>query len=87
MWSTGRVFVRIWENGVPEGHLDPFITAYAADAAWAELFGRSRGYIGTKLYRDCPSGGPFLTIDRWAGARNEAIIGGIIASAEYYGRA
>ena len=59
------MFVRIWEYEVPEAHLDPFITAYAADGACAELFGRSRGYIGTELYRDRPSGGRFVTIDRW----------------------
>jgi hypothetical protein len=65
MWSNGRVFVRIWEYEVPEAHLDPFITAYAADGAWAELFGRSRGHVGTELYRDRASGGRFVTIDRW----------------------
>jgi heme-degrading monooxygenase HmoA len=59
------VYVRIWEYEVPEAHLEPFIKAYAADGAWAELFGRSRGYIGTELYRGRPSGGHFVTIDRW----------------------
>jgi hypothetical protein len=61
MWSNGRVFVRIWVYEVPEVHLDPFIRAYAADGAWAELFGRSQGYIATELYRDRPSGGRFVT--------------------------
>ena len=64
-WSNGRVFVRIWEYEVPEAQLDPFVTAYAADGTWAELFGRSRGYIGTELYRDRLSGGRFVTIDLW----------------------
>jgi len=64
MWSNGRVLVRIREYEVPEAQLDPFITAYAADGAWAELFGRSPGSIGTELYRDRLSGGRFVPCRR-----------------------
>jgi hypothetical protein len=58
------VFVRVWEYEVPRAHHTAFIIAYGADGAWAELFGRSRAYLGTELFREGHSY-RFLTIDRW----------------------
>jgi hypothetical protein len=46
------VFVRVWEYEVPGDQAAAFTEAYAADGAWAELFARGDGYVGTELYRD-----------------------------------
>lgn len=68
LWSNTGVFVRVWEYEVPGDRVAAFITAYAADGAWGELFGRAAGFLGTELYRDAARTDRFLTIDRW---RNE----------------
>jgi heme-degrading monooxygenase HmoA len=59
------VFVRIWEYQVPGGRRAAFTAAYAADGAWARLFGRAAGFLGTELYRDSARDDRYLTIDRW----------------------
>ena len=66
--SNAVVFVRVWEYEVPDDRAAAFTTAYAADGAWGELFGRAAGFLGTELYRDAVRADRFLTIDRW---RNE----------------
>jgi heme-degrading monooxygenase HmoA len=68
LWSNAGVFVRVWEYEVPGDRAAAFTTAYAADGAWGELFGRAAGFLGTELYRDAIRADRFLTIDRW---RNE----------------
>jgi len=65
LWSNAVVFVRVWEYEVPGDRAAAFTTAYAADGAWAELFGRAAGFLGTELYRDAVRADRFLTIDRW----------------------
>jgi heme-degrading monooxygenase HmoA len=65
LWSNTRVFVRVWEYEVPGDRAAAFTTAYAADGAWGELFGRAAGFLGTELYRDAVRSDRFLTIDRW----------------------
>ena len=69
LWSNAGVFVRVWEYEVPGDRVAAFITAYAADGPWGELFGQAAGFLGTELYRDAARADRFLTIDRW---RNEA---------------
>jgi heme-degrading monooxygenase HmoA len=59
------VFVRVWEYEVPPDRTGAFITAYAADGPWGELFRRAGGFLGTELYRDSARPGRYLTIDRW----------------------
>lgn len=59
------MFVRVWEYEVPGDRAAAFTTAYAADGAWGELFGRAAGFLGTELYRDAARADRFLTIDRW----------------------
>jgi len=65
LWSNAVVFVRVWEYEVPGDRAAAFTTAYAADGAWAELFGRGAGFLGTELYRDAGRADRYLTIDRW----------------------
>jgi heme-degrading monooxygenase HmoA len=59
------VFVRVWEYEVPGERTQAFTEAYTADGAWAQLFGKAAGFLGTELYRDSARDDRYLTIDRW----------------------
>jgi len=56
-------FVRIWAYRPADGAEAGFAAAYGPEGAWAELFRRGTGYLGTELYR--AGDGRWLTIDRW----------------------
>jgi len=63
---VGWMYARVWEYDVRASDVDAFLTAYGAGGAWAQLFARSEGYAGTRLFRDVDRAGRFLTVDRWA---------------------
>jgi len=56
---------RIWKFRPPDGREQEFANAYAGDGAWAALFGKAGGYLGTELLHPIEPGGWWLTIDRW----------------------
>ncbi len=58
----------IWEFTVYEEHIQEFVSGYASDGDWAQLFQRAEGYIGTELLRSAQQADVFLTIDRWESA-------------------
>jgi heme-degrading monooxygenase HmoA len=60
------MYVIIWEYEVAAGRAEAFEQAYGPDGAWAQLFARSTGYLGTELLRTPAPGGRYVTIDRWA---------------------
>ena len=60
---------RVWLFRPPTGREKEFSDAYAADGAWATLFRRASGYIGTRLLRPAEPGGWWMTIDSWTDAR------------------
>ena len=55
----------VWEFTVRPERLREFAEAYGAEGAWAELFRRGRGYLGTELLQDTTTPHRFVTIDRW----------------------
>ena len=57
---------RVWLFRPPAGREEAFGTAYCADGAWAEVFRRGRGYLGTRLLRPAQAGGWWMTIDSWS---------------------
>lgn len=57
---------RVWRFRPPSEREEEFARAYAADGAWAQLFRRGDGYVGTRLLRPTEPGGWWLTIDSWA---------------------
>ena len=59
------MFVRVWEFEVPAEHLEAFLSSYAANGAWSQLFARGDGYIDSRLYRDTDDPRRFITVDRW----------------------
>jgi hypothetical protein len=60
-----RMYVIIWESQVKEEHLGKFEKIYSAGGAWAELFQKANGYLGTELLYDSENKQHFITIDRW----------------------
>ena len=59
------MFVIIWEYLVQEVRLAAFEKLYGAQGAWAELFRKEKGYLGTELLRDSTHPQRYITIDRW----------------------
>jgi len=59
------MFVRVWEYDVLPLHVDEFERAYRGDGAWAQLFGRVEGFVGTELFRSAETPGRYLTVDRF----------------------
>ena len=57
--------VVIWEYQVRADHVAEFERVYASEGAWAELFRKSEGYLGTELLRDSNDPLRYVTIDRW----------------------
>jgi heme-degrading monooxygenase HmoA len=61
------MYVIVWEFVVGPEKVGAFVAAYKSDGAWAKLFARADGYIGTELLHSTDSGqaATFVTIDRW----------------------
>ena len=64
------MFVAIWRFRIDEPNRPQFERAYGPDGAWARLFGRQSGYLGTELLLDesepdADGRRCYLTIDRW----------------------
>jgi heme-degrading monooxygenase HmoA len=55
----------VWSYRVRPEAEPEFVEAYRAGGAWAKLFERADGYLGTELFRDQEASTRFLTIDRW----------------------
>jgi len=60
------MYIIIWEYEVKPASLAEFENIYAPDGAWAKLFKKQAGYIGTELLRDENQPQRYLTIDQWA---------------------
>ena len=55
----------VWEFVVKPRAVPRFRKLYGAGGAWAALFRRHPGYMGTRLLQDTTSRQRFLTIDSW----------------------
>jgi heme-degrading monooxygenase HmoA len=66
------MYVIVWEFVVGPEKVGAFVAAYKSDGAWAKLFAKADGYIGTELLRstDSGQGTTFVTIDRWKTAED-----------------
>lgn len=58
----------VWEYVVNTANAPDFEQAYGPTGAWALLFGRHPGYLGTELLRG--SDDRYVTIDRWDSSRS-----------------
>jgi heme-degrading monooxygenase HmoA len=59
------MYVVIWEYRVKKGKQTEFEKIYSSNGAWAELFKKDEGYLGTTFIRDTNDSQRYLTIDRW----------------------
>lgn len=66
------MYVIVWEFVVRPEHVSDFVTAYKSDGAWARLFARAEGYLGTELLSatGADHSSKFITIDRWKTAED-----------------
>ena len=55
--------IRVWRYDVRAGSTADFERIYGQDGAWARLFSRAEGFIGTELYRAVDRPGRYLTVD------------------------
>jgi len=63
------VYLVIWEYQVKAERVAEFKEIYSATGAWAKLFQKCEGFLGTELLVDEGHPRRFLTIDRWASAQ------------------
>ena len=59
------MYIIIWEYQVKQEKQSEFEKIYSPNGAWAELFKKEAGYLGTDLLRDANQPQRYLTIDRW----------------------
>jgi heme-degrading monooxygenase HmoA len=66
------MYVIVWEFFVSPEHVPNFVAAYKSDGAWAQLFARADGYLGTELLSATGTdhASTFITIDRWKTAED-----------------
>ena len=62
------MLVRIWQYDVAPIHEAEFERLYGATGAWAQLFARAAGYLGTELFRAVERPGRYITVDRFSSA-------------------
>jgi heme-degrading monooxygenase HmoA len=60
------VKIRVWRYDVRAGSAEDFERIYGRGGAWARLFSRADGYVGTELYRAMETPGRYLTVDTFA---------------------
>jgi len=64
------MYIIIWEYQViPERRIE-FENIYAPNGAWAELFKKGNGYLGTELIHSTEHPAQYITIDRWDSKEN-----------------
>ena len=63
--TTAMMFIRIWQFRVPSEKTDEFREVYGPAGAWATLFRRQAGFLGTELLHSETHPNIFLTVDRW----------------------
>jgi len=64
------IFVRVWRFRVEPAAREAFQHEYGPEGAWARLFARQEGYLGTELFGSSDGSGTYVTIDRWRDAKD-----------------
>ncbi len=62
--------VIVWQFEIAPETASEFTAAYGPAGAWAQLFGKAQGYLGTELLRSGDSPNSYVTIDRWQNAED-----------------
>ncbi len=61
-----QTYIYIWAFAVQPDHIEAFRQNYGDGGAWARLFRRGHGYLGTQLLQDENDALRFVTIDTWS---------------------
>lgn len=64
--------LRIWRYRVAPQKRKEFVHHYSSVGTWTQLFRRSDGYLGTRLWQDASDETVFYTLDRWRSAEDFA---------------
>lgn len=64
--------VLVWQFLVDEPRRPAFEAAYGPAGPWAELFGRTEGFLGLELLADPQRPRRYLTLDHWRSAADAA---------------
>lgn len=64
------MYVIIWEYQVKADRIMEFEKIYSSNGAWTELFRKGSGFISTELLHDEMNPQRYITIDRWASAKD-----------------
>jgi heme-degrading monooxygenase HmoA len=59
------MFVRIWRFQARSDKAEEFRAAYGSAGAWAALFRRGAGYLGTEFLESTADPSTYITLDRW----------------------
>jgi len=60
------MYLILWEYHIKPEKREEFEQIYSPSGAWAELFKKGAGYLGTELVLDETDPQKYLTVDRWA---------------------
>ena len=66
--TAANVFVRIWQFQARADRMAEFRAAYGSNGAWAALFRRGAGYLGTEFLESTADPAIYITVDRWESA-------------------
>jgi len=59
------MIIIVWEYQIKSNYIAEFEKIYAPDGEWAELFKKSKGFVGTRLIQSPDHPDRFVTIDQW----------------------
>lgn len=59
------MYIILWKYQVKTDCIAKFEELYSANGAWAMLFKKHGGYLGTELFHENSAPDRYLTIDRW----------------------
>ena len=62
------MLLRVWQFRVRSDKADEFRATYGSAGAWAGLFHRAAGFLGTELLQSTNEPDTYLTLDRWESA-------------------
>jgi heme-degrading monooxygenase HmoA len=62
------MLIRIWQFRPHPDKVPEFQSVYGSRGAWATLFRRSPGFVGTELLQSTSDPNLYVTVDRWEDA-------------------
>ena len=64
------MYILLWGYQVKTENQSEFEKTYSPNGAWADLFNKGTGYLGTKLIHSDEFPEQYVTLDRWASSED-----------------